>query len=582
MVYDAEPFDLNTLVTVCDKEGHFYEAADYGLKFKFELVNYVLQDENEVKTEQHNFATIDENGMITSRAYGGTLNNADAVGREPMIRVTLVDPAHNNNVVDVRYFKIKWIAQPKNVDLGEIKVFDDNKFDCGSTYSCVVETAEMNNKVYTIAGYSKEMFHTLYALDGKVYADKNAAEAGTPATTDLGSITEIPAAGSTVTYNLNWEYTVGAITDAEYEAGQAVRTVWGRYIHKGNDADIIVFSLKLVIKIDKMAVKGYNESYWKVAALPVVSTDINKVYTVNPALRSDAIYGTSNFIDCQIITTLLNGYGQPANVLAIVSGGATEANFMFDEGRLTATLGAGWSVSVDGKTLLLNGVAAASIKEGIIRLEENPVPSQIEHGVPTVAAQKLLGKNVPVKLVAKNCADITKTVDQFLVKFLDPLKMTVNQKETNLYDIKNEGSKISIEKAVTLKEAFGNEPENIIWIENDVLKENTDLKKWYNVGAVTWDLANAKTNQKVTRGEDGKIISVVYTPTCSNPWSELTDMYNLEVSTDGTELKFENKSGSSLSQAIRVEIPVSLETKWKPNLTDSDRETVTVTINPSI
>ncbi len=573
LVYDAaEPFDLNTLVTVCDKDGNFYKAADYGLKFEFELVeNYWLKASKEEATNQQNFAKID-NGKITSQSNNGQPNNADAVGREPMIRVTLIDEAHNNNVVDVRYFKIKWIAKPNKLNLGEIEAFKD-MFECSKEYPKFVGTEKMNDMVYAKVDIAKEMFHTLYNLDANIYADEAKAMAGTPAASDLGKIEEILAPGSTVTHNLQWTYTVGTITEAEYNAGEAVRTVYGRYIHKGNDADIIVFSLKLTLEIKKMAVSGYNGPVWNVAPTP---ENADKQYQVNPALIDDEIYGNKLFKDCQIITSLLNGYldkagATPANVLTAVLN-ADKAAFSFDKDRL-AMLGAGWTVSEDGTTLSKGGMIAARIEGGNIRLEENPLPTLDEHGVPTNAAQLLLGKNVPVKLVAENCAGIVRTVDQFLVNFIDPLKMTVNQKETNLYDLETPGSTISIEKAVTLMEAFGKK-NPIIYLEGDELKTNDDLMEWYHVGAVTWDIDNAKTNLKMQNG------SIVITDKCDNNWSDFMSKYNLSVEDEGKTLKFVNKSGTHLQRAFKVQIPVSLETKWKPNLTDPEEEAVTVTINP--
>lgn len=56
--------DLNELVTVCDKEGNLYKAENYGLKFKFEPVPYLLVQEKEEPTNQANFVDIDENGVL--------------------------------------------------------------------------------------------------------------------------------------------------------------------------------------------------------------------------------------------------------------------------------------------------------------------------------------------------------------------------------------------------------------------------------------------------------------------------------------------------------------------------------------
>ncbi|MCD8208017.1 MAG: hypothetical protein LUD72_08785 [Bacteroidales bacterium] len=120
-VYEApfdESFDLNTLVTVCDKEGTEYSVDEYPFSFEFSLVDYYCvndgSDETETPADQADYAAIDEIGVIS--AYGTAYGYRDAIGKYPVVQVILRDTTQKdattgeNAIVDVRYFAILWTA----------------------------------------------------------------------------------------------------------------------------------------------------------------------------------------------------------------------------------------------------------------------------------------------------------------------------------------------------------------------------------------------------------------------------------------------------------------------------------------
>ena len=580
----TETLDLNTLVDVCDKDGNRYDAAAYGLEFSFNLVNYYLKDQeaSEEKTNQKSFAKISDKGVISSCSRNGIANNKDAIGREPMVQVVLKNTA-NGEVVDVRYFKIAWTAKRVNTDLGNLDIFND-KFDCGEEYVNTVGTAIMNDKVYTVAvagGISKEEFHTLYALDTQVYASLDDAKAGTPAATKLGKVEDIQAEGSTTTHNLKWTFGIddNNITKAEYDAGVATRTVYGRYYRRSDKAETFTFSLTLTLKIDKMEfVAGYVQPYWNEGAV-LSNTNINKKFQVNPALTDDANYGITKFFDCRIIADMLKGYNRTSTVIAapidLVSNAAS-AQLIFDKNRVSALLGKTWNVSADGLILNKGLIAAAAIEGGVIRLYESTIPTTDAHGVATTAAQELLGKDVPVKLVATNCADITVELDHFLVNFINPLEMTLADVKDSFKDLLTGGSSISVDKIATIKEAFG--LERTVWANGAEVVPADQLVQWYNVGGVTWDLTKATTNLK-KNGENIEITSDVN----ASKWSVFKDQYILiadPAETGATTLTFKNNSGAHIQQAFKIAVPVYVKTKWAPALADPTKQIVVLTVNP--
>ena len=579
--------NLNDLVAICDKDGHFYNADDYGLKFEFKLVDYYLKANNEEKTNQANYAKISEDGIITSCANNGEALNRDAIGREPLVQVILRNTA-NNDVVDVRYFKIAWSAERTYKELAELENMADN-FACGASYDVIVGTDAMNDLIYTVArpgGYDKDEFHRLFTLDNKVYASFDDAKAGTAATS-LGTVKQIEASGSQHTYNLKWAFDIADnnITAAEYEAGQAVRTVYGRYYSiDAYESENYIFSITLTLKINKMGfVAGYNSTYWNEGAA-MLPTNAAKIFQVNPALTSDKIYGIDLFFDCQIIADLLNGYNMAGIAPAALKiedlvSNENSVKFAFDAKRLNEVFGAQegpkWSVSVDGQSLIKGNVTAATIDGTIIRLYESKLPTKTEHGEATTTAQELLGKNIPVKLVSTFCTGLSVELDHFLVNFINPLKMTLGEIKDSFHDLTVGGSNINVEKIATIKEAFGINPQ-IVWA--DGVAKNATLVQWYNVNGVTWDITKATTNLKL----NGNTIDITNDVTASN-WSDFENSYELTASPSNTGAKtltFNNKNGAHLGRAFKIAVPVYVQTKWNPALSDPEQMIVELTVNP--
>ena len=588
----TETLDLNTLVAVCDKKGHTYNLDDYNLKFEFDLVDYYLEDKDEEKTNQKSFAKIDDKGVISSCSRNGVATNRDAIGREPLVQIVLKNSA-NNEVVDVRYFKIAWITQPVNKDLGSLGEFEDD-YSCTGDYTKTVGTVTMNDKVYTVAqegGIRKEEFHKLYTLDTKIYASVEDAVKGDELA-DFGTLKDVVATGSTTTHNIEWNIKINdatKITAAEYNSDEATieRTVYGRYYRTDDPTETFTFKLTLALDFEKMALAaGYNETFWKVnAGEKVISSNQNKVFTVNPALTSDELYGDQKFYDCQIITSLLNGYTKGAAAITDIDelvSLADEISLIFDADRL-ANLPKDeskntWKVSDDGLQLIYGAEIAATITaEGVIRLYENPLPSvpaTKTHGIPTSAAQLLLGNSVPVKLVAGNCMIENVVFDKFLVRFINPLTMTVDQKETVLKDLHTGGASVDITNAVTIVENFGDLRK--VW-ENGK-EATTGLATWYDVQGIYWDITNAKTNLKVAEDSGNITVSSDF----SNAWSQFKDHYTLTADKDvtPTKLTFHNEKGSTLQGSFQVKVPVYVVTKWSPRLQDAEMMMVTLTIEP--
>lgn len=581
-----QSLDLKELVGVCNKKGKSFATADYGLAFEFNLVDYHFRTDGEEKTNQKEFAKITD-GVITSQARNGESNNRSAIGREPMIQIILRNTA-NKDVVDVRYMKVKWVGVNAEQDLGILQSFT-GKFDqasCGINYIQTVGTKEMNDRIYAILNLSKEEFHHNYKLDKNVYASLEDAKVG-KASVINGSIIELTPDGSQTTYNLRWTLPIAtnSVTKAEYEAGKAKRVVYGRYL-KGtvdNEQEVVTFAMALELTITKMMFDGgYNQSYWNAGSV-LSNTNKDKTFQVNPALTDDATYGIAKFYDCQIITSILKAYnkntGNLSSAMDLVKN-ATSARFVFDEARIKELLGDEWGVFDDGTTLKYNRSTGAVIHEDKIMLYEFGMPNlnATTGGKPSPAAIALLGKTVPVKLVASLCGEnqeIKADLDRFNVNFINPLELKVAAVTKSFKDLLTGGSTIEIKDNAEIYETFG--LKRAVWKLGKPVTVGK-LNQWYGVENVTWDLKNAKTNLK----KEGNNIIISNDPMASD-WSLFADKYIVEAAPDAVnaeKLTFRNNSGAHLQQEFTISIPVYAKTKWTDKLYNSTTKYVQIKVTP--
>ena len=582
--------DLLSLVEVCDKNKTIYNPESYGLSFEFHLMDYKLDNlgATEDETNQIHFAKLADDGhTLTSTARNGVEKNRDAIGREPMIQVVLKE---GDKVVDVRYFKIKWTAEQKIDDYGDLVQGEEIKkpYSCGDEAEYTINEKYVN-ALYAYKDLSRSEFHNSYKLNENLWTSKEGAEeaVSTKALTTASIEDLADAASAGQTHNLKFAFSFGENyfkpTQAEYEASVAKRTVYGCFVSKTNDMDKIVFSLTVTIPIDKMTYAegiNYSQEQWTPENLTMANglTNTSKYRTINPSLRSDAKYGTAaGFTDAQLIGDLKAGYVKdgkvPTSIDALVEHAQT-VTLTFDKDRLneiataTNTARSMWNVSNDQLTLNYNGKKAATISaNGIIQLAETkPVATSGEvHGIPTEGALLLVGKSVPVVLASDYCS-LTQTIDKYLVSFITPLEMNIDAITENLKDIIDGGSSsVSIVDKVHVREAFGLKrtvlgPNKTGESTSNDIKEA--LKSWYVVSDAYWDTSNAVTNLT----KNGSISS----STNHSSWTKLSDLkgadgkvkYTLKHNASAGTVTFHNMSGNAIAQSFKVAIPVKVTTKW--------------------
>ncbi len=623
--------DLNTLDDVCDTNGNIVDYVTYGLEFEHNIVEYNVLNENQTSdaTNQAKYAKItkDENGhdILSSCAADGTITdgkNRDAIGKTPVIQVVLKDKV-NNQVVDVRYYRIVW-----TLETPEAKTYTEQAFNfdwgCGNVYGSKILEAEVN-KFYAWAaedgnGFDQVTFHAIYEFDTALYGTEEAAKTS-DGTKVVGTVADNWSnTQSTQAHNITFDFNASEkLTKSLYDGTAVVRMGYIAVKSRlyGNVAFVIPVKITISYPGPKIAAGAtYNQTAWDFqgGSSAAYSLDnINKYVTSNPTLTNNPIYGTAQgFTDAQFINDLLNNYNINGaapqtvkdllvNVYKVESdvAGVTKVEvadsvkIIFDKDRLDILPGeAKWKVSADGKTLTYKDVIAAQIiNETKVQLYEGATPGK--GGNPTEGALLLVNytadettdvktiKNaVPVKLVGTQCT-LDVDMDKYIIRFEKPLttinpNVTLEVKDqittTNIGGTDYPGSVAApaISNLFGLKETFGQ--------YRTVLGEGATpgLAAWYIVGAPNYDIANAKTNYK----KDGSIGDKCETKVSDIKDSNGAQYFQIAIldCADGQKhFQFQNQNGNALKQAIKIQFDVTISTKWLKNI----KYTVTVTVQPN-
>ena len=467
--------DLKKLVEVCTTEigaeDHKQHAElkaykDYGLTFRFykateEYITLGGPENNSNKTDQQKFAEIDSpmNGHMTSKVYSLDGVSATAVGREPLVRVELVDTV-NNALVAMRYIKVKWVKEEGMREIGF--TYDDTIFKCGN-FADRIGTVAMNEVIYNGAkegGMTKQEFHAIYTDEG--FDAQNGVDYGT---VKLIKNTE----DGVDSYNIEWTLTHADIVKKypewkNHEDMVFTKTFFWKDPTKAYPA--LKITLTRTIYKPTFGGYGYDNRYWK-------KNTNNTVFNVNPVVYGAVEWNpawnettghvltgdkTNNNPTVNIYTDLVNGflnkdgvkpatgaweylYFQDKNVANVKNPysptfEAEGVRFEFDAEQLAGKTYRYFDVasktfkdgavtlSDDNTKLYIAGELAATIdnyKDNLCTNANNPLKGHKTYNIklqeadpdaasnfgkdtkPTEAAKALVGQIVPVKLVADLC-----------------------------------------------------------------------------------------------------------------------------------------------------------------------------------
>ena len=633
--------DLKKLVEVCTteidatdhkKHAELEKYKDYGLTFRFykatgEYFTLGGPEGNSNKTDQQKFAEIDSpmNGHMTSKVYSLDGVSATAVGREPLVRVELVDTV-NNALVAMRYIKVKWVKEEGMREIGF--TYDDTMFKCGN-FADKIGTVAMNEVIYNGAkegGMTKQEFHAVYTDAGFDAQDG----------VDYGKVKLIKNTEDGVeSYNIEWTLTHADIVKKypvwkNHEDMVFTKTFFWKDPTKAYPT--LKITLTRTIYKPTFGGYGYDNRYWK-------KNTNNTVFNVNPVVYGAVEWNpawnettghiltgdkTNNNPTVNIYTDLVNGflnkdgvkpatgaweylYFQDKNVANVKNPySPTEllgVRFEFDAEKLAGRTYKYFDVasktfkdgavtlSTDNTKLYIAGELAATIdnyKDNLCTNANNPLKGHKTYNIklqeadpdaksnfgentkPTEAAKALVGQIVPIKLVADLCygdatpghpAAHTEVIKAYDANIIEPMTITVNKEEGEVTDAVVNGSSVDVTGAYTY--TCWNADENGNFYTASEAPNATALQKeLFKFYECT--PSNWMTDQVKTNLKlvDGNLQPVAGYKEGSLP-ANTTVVYNVDATTGKETLTYYNHSGTPVNWDYEIYVPIKFGYKWK-------------------
>lgn len=587
--------DLLSLVTGCytDAKGAHEitkEAlAASGLEFRFSIptLSYKIGDND---TDQQQFAAVahgeDGSWTLSSKLPGGVTDNQAAIDKTPIVRVELVDVNNSNAVVDVRYFKVKWVREALDaVDLGVLKTFEYT-LGC-ETFSGDMLWSEMVDLVLGKLGengMSQNEFLATYAAP-EIKAEDH--KAGTVATTEADGVElvynfddGVDASAAAFIWNLTVEQ-IGTVMDFTGKQTVEKKTVNVTIPAKNPYQGAISFSFVVNIKLPVLpAIYGYDFSFW------YTDKELANVYPVQyntPTAQATCVYDYELyrlFSDSKIVKNLLPcgkwdvqfALEQPATgyapaMTAEPAGNGDNSGYMLNKGLETAVqlnyynmASGNWYAPETGKDGAVNVAPASDIR---IWVENNEAGIGILKNNATLTVWSAVNPY--------NLYQVTK----FDVHFVEPLKINNTLENAYFVDQVVSGSAIDCSKAFTMTDFKDYIVAKVTTGTTEKEKYAAELYKYYDVTDVKWNLAAAKVNLK----KDGSGNYVVDdSMTAENATTLAADRFGencIRVEDGGATLRFFNISGVKVEKTVKIFIPVTVSHKW-----GTVSETVTVELRP--
>lgn len=572
-----ETLDIATLVTGCAKEDAreltAKELAKYGLEFRYAIPSKAYTTGTDNNTDQQKFIAIN-GSVVSSKTPDGATNNKAVVGKQPIVRVTLVDVV-NNKIVDQRYLKIKWVEKSlAPVDLG-VKEYT-NVLGCGNV-NVQLTWEDFINIYAEVKGDKLDMSKDQFTL---VYLSNGAPEMSVSYVIKDGPGMYYDPSISADAAILKWEMTpeeIGtivkvntAVTPHTWELANNVFTGKVTFKPNNNDYPVLTLTLKQTIKVGATpSINGFYGNYW---------TNPYSEYSVYPVQYGTPAQTSLANQTCVFHNNIMNAFTFGADgfiVNGLSSCGTWDMQFCKDHNEAGyAPKYAGnepdlnQAQDIDGYNLFKGNVEVAQLvwDEGHTAWCGNKDHNEAYIELHKVnEAKGLLNKNAHLGVWATINAFNVIPVHDFNVKFIEPLNIKTAVIEDAFVDGVISGSRIDWTKTFKMYDCFGY---SVAKVTTNPSQEKTkyaaELYGYYEVQEPVWDTVNIKFGMKV---ENGNIV-VDNNLTESQAMSAAT-LASLttggsipSLTQDGNELVFHSNMGSQVADFFYIWIPVTVEYGW--------------------
>ena len=631
-----EPIDLLAMVTGCEGDPADNDAVHNeiekstlranGLAFRFSVPTKKFELGNN-NTDQQTFALVDGNQLISTYVGDeseGSIPNQASIDKTPVVRVMLVDTVNKDQIVDVRYFKVKWTTVPVVADDQELGVVEEFEYTLGcddftESINWATFVEKILSKINGGAGLSYNDFVKTYNSANATYKVDYTVETGH---NDVFTIywdtqSQYDEHAAAFTWDIH-PVEFGKLIDGknveDLKEGDVIKTYTITITLPSNDdynGDII-FKVTVDVKVPELpSIVGYNTIDW------LEMGELARIRPVQFGSESAETYVTYNYD----MTTLfrmnnsgvfMNGVVPPATSNQALACRAWSLQFAKDQvtdyepefnvaGRPTA-LYAGENDAFTGYRLfwrleraaymVYNGEESASenwhqdAHEDIaLKLEGTTWPDGNGHYRGTDAAINLLEsifvdgtfeyQNDPAEYQNRVTINawgrinpwnhvIVKTFD---VVFVKPIYVLQSDEEQFFEDGYEGGRSINVEDLFQAKDSW-TYPVSVYTTGTD--READARKVYYDVQDPKFDLTNARIGLELKNGN--------YVPV-DNP-TELSDTqieglirlseFDVNASVtesdvdgdDYNELVFRSERGWNLEQVVYLFVEVSIDHKW--------------------
>ena len=510
------------------------DVSKYGLKWQFELSHYTRGGNETSESVHARFideaktkivaCKVDENGNPVEGVADRT-----ALGRTPMVRVSLVDTLNNNKVVSVGF--IKFLITEKEPTTSEAITieFPDNGVDLNCDgYNRKLTWAEVEAKVLGTLNMSKEEFENNYEVEKisgntcQLYEELNGTYVKS---SNYGTVVEHPDPNHNETSVLEWTVDGNTLYNAvwngsAYEMGKSITT-------------IVKFAAKNSTSQDVYVIFNTGEIYTPTAAWETTNKISNYWAAANSALGSgfDEIHnnilspddagtpaGAGNVFENNILSTLVGNEVTTAVTMSgnTATGSFAEANLLYEYkfvidneyAKLIGQSGTEYTMTVDASGKVLSAYVNSPVDAQVVATLTTTAGSNVDGNYVTYVhgdyAHDLLNAvshdvenlakcvTASIGLYAKNGCDFQLPIanNVFDVKFLRPIDAE-GAKEKTFVDAGDKANKLSVYDLVE----FG-DWRDVAWKDSYV--------SYYGISAITADIADITTT--LNGGELGKTL----------------------------------------------------------------------------
>lgn len=536
VLYSTKDYDLNKHITAVYGNNVELDAEtleSYGIKFVYGKgeSEYMLGNPS---ADQQAFCTVTSDGKLNAKSLNGNEDPVTAIGKEPIIWVEMRDANNNNNLLDRKYFKVRFVREdqtPYEVSYGYGNVvLGCNGIEAKMTWD------KFHKYILDQIGMDQETFLKKYGNDNKWYNIQENGDGIGHINVNTGDI----APGTGI---ITWTLTNEEIGEIKVVDGKAEKKFAGVLLIRSNTGLEKPIKIKLYVNVvaELPTIYGYKSAAW---------LENNSIYELLPISYESRGNNSYAEYDNNLIA---GGFNLEGGKFLMTN--FAQYNCRRWEMQFTAD---GQPTGYTAETYMLkkNGVAKAGAMlewpgDYAHRLWESYETTSLNFVLDKqagIAAQDLIGKDVQLGIYAKINNYNTYTIKKFKVRILEPLKFSVTNPTKGFTDAQTEGSKVSVSNALSASEnrrSTGN------------ILAKPAMKEYYQLN-VKWNTEAARISMKMNGGTT--VVDNTLEPKDGMLLKDALKEANLTYSQN--ELVFTNGEGSLVHEKCNIFVPVEFTHRW--------------------